>query len=101
MEITDCLISLEHEELHLHEDATASNRCVKKTLAGDWIVSNFVIQSKERHDLLSRLKRQIRAFFGLRCFNGTFITITIILAVLMYLLDTAMPYYDSYLDASV
>ena len=48
MEITDCLISLEQIELHSHEDATAANRCIKKILAGDWIVSNFVIQSKAR-----------------------------------------------------
>ena len=101
LEITNVLVALEHEELHAHEDATASNRCIKMTLAGNWILSDFVIQSKEKNDCVSRLKRWLKELFGIHCFNGTALSITVTLTILIYLIDTMMPYFDSHMDASL
>ena len=101
LEIANALIDMEHEELHAQEDSTAANRCIKKTLAGDWIIADFVIQSKERNDCLSRLKRRTKEVFGIQCFNGTAITITVTLTIFIYLIDTLIPYFDSHMDASL
>ena len=100
-EIMNCLINLEHNELHANEDPTAANRCIKKTLAGNWIVSEFVIQSKEKNDCMARLKRRIKERFNITCFNGTALTITVTLTILLYLIDTIIPYLDSHMDASL
>ena len=100
-EIINCLIALEHEELHSNEDPTSANRCIKKTLAGNWIVSDFVIRSKEQIDCISRRKRWIKEVFGLDCFNSTAVTLTLTLTVFLYLADTIMPYFDSHMDASL
>ena len=120
MEIADALNRLEHEELHQHHQN--ANECIRSILTEhrphancdncgkicstcdrqqtNWVVPNFFIQSRERHECMGRFKRFIRVNLGPTSYRRIAIAISVTSTALLFLIDTVAPYYDSHMDLS-
>ena len=101
MAIAEHLITLEHEDLHVAGNSETADQCIKKTMTGYPKAAEFFIQSKERNDFLSRVKRNIRTRLSMNFYINTIISLTILTTIVIYAIDTIIPYYDSHLDASL
>ena len=99
--ITDSLIAFEHEELHKNEDVEIGNQCINNVLCGYWSIADYVIEAREAGGIFPRIRRYLKRRLGLSVYNRIGLVFTITLITVLYLMDTAIPYYDSHMDASL